>query len=207
MAHFLWNFYVTLLLTWTPAQAYTPNRGDIHVAAGAYMYRTDLPEDNAFNFQSGSPSLTILGDLSDHGSLEISLGFLNKRYMIRENNQTLLEQAQVVLAGFGYRYWLDNRFSVSTLIYTSYPMISSDVLIDTFPERKYTTAHQNSETGIEFRTQYEVWGNAVWGLSVEGRYAYAINRQADEYLNQYGLFIGLRHLIQQSTTSDVLDSR
>lgn len=200
MMNTLWKSYVTIILLMNTAQAYTPERGHIHATFGSYFYKTDSPEGHFLGFQAGSPSLTILGDLSSKGSLEISLGFLNKRYIVEQGDLSIIAETPVVLAGFGYRHWINKRASFSGLLYSSYPTRGAHVRSNTFPERKTTTADKNTENGIELRAQYEVLGNNVWGITVEGRYAYALTRESNEYLDQYGVFIGLRHLIQESKT-------
>lgn len=207
MTNIFWKSYVTLLFSTSLAWGYTPTRGHIHATGGIFVYKTDVPESNYFDFQSGSPSLTILGDVNDSGSLEISIGYLNKHYMIRDNGLTLIEETPIVLAGFGYRHWLNSRASVSGLIYTAYPTKTAVVRENDFSVLRKTTAHRNTENGIELRAQYEILGNDVWGVSLEGRYAYAISRESREFLNQYGFFIGLRHLIQQSKAPEPLYSR
>lgn len=188
----------------TSSLAYTPQRGNVHTILGPLAYKTNyggVAAKDAITFQG--ISWIILGDVSDHGSVKITTSFMDKIFFLRDGNYVVAERAQVVQASAGYMYWFNKRFGTSLSLYTSYPLGDSDKIHDDFPNTistPKTTAHENSETGLDFAIQGELWQSGRYALVAEGRYLWSLTKKSEEFADQYGFMIGVRYFFQGKDT-------
>ena len=150
----------TLVIFASLAKAYTPVRGNVHVIVGPYVSQT-LERSDRFSSSpdQGGLAITILGDVSDRGSLQINSYFFNKLYMRTQGNLALSEKVSLAHVSLGYRQGWSEYLSTSLLLYTSYPMgevqtVHSDFANDpTF----MTSARENAETGLDLGIGIELF--------------------------------------------------
>ena len=181
------------------AMAYVPQRGNINATLGSYVYQTNYSgfrsEDN---HSAGGLLIVANGDVSDHGSLEMSTIYMNKSYFRDIGDQALAERTQVLHITIGYRRYWAPSFSTSLAVYTNYPMGNTEVMHTDFPdaEKVETSARASSESGLDLGVQGELWNSGRYSVMAEVRYSYAISKKSHEFSDQYGGSIGLRYFIQ-----------
>lgn len=185
------------------AFSYVPERGNVTATLGPYIFRTNYEgasEENLNSPRMGGVSLTALGDVSDHGSLEVLMLYMNKIYFRTENAKSIAEKIQLMHITMGYRYWISNYLSASFGLYTSYPMGDSQVIRTDFTQSEdfSTTAGEKSESGLDIAVQVELWSKERFAIVMEGRYSYSLTKKANEFADHYGGSIGLRYFIQSS---------
>ena len=196
---FIISFLFFTLFSFTDnALAYIPRRGNVHAILGPYIFKTNYEGEGAVASDSGGISLVILGDVNARGGLEITTTFMNKMYFRKQDGMLFSEKAQLVHVGIGYRHWWDHTWASSIVLYSSYPMAGAVTVHNDFPPgaEPTTTADENTETGLDFGIQKEIWSHKRFGVMVEGRYSWAITHKSDEYADQYGIFLGVRYFIQ-----------
>lgn len=185
------------------AFAYTPQRGNVHTILGPYIFRTNYEGEAADKgYNADSLYWVILGDVSDRGSLEITNTFMNKTFYRRHNGYLVAEKTQVVHVSAGYRRWINPWISASMALYTSYPLGDSEKIFNNFPagQEVKTYAQENSETGLDFGLQGEVFTRGRYSLVIEGRYSWSLTKNSDEFSDQYGAAIGVRYFFQGQNT-------
>jgi len=181
------------------ATAYVPQRGNINATLGPYVYQTNYSGIRSVdNDVSGSVSLVANGDVSDHGSLEMSVIFMNKNYFRDIGDQSIAEKTQVLHIGIGYRRYWAPSFSTSLAVYTNYPMGETKVMHTDFAdaEKVETSARSSSESGLDLGFQGEIWSSGRYSVMAELRYSYALSRRSHEFSDQYGGSVGIRYFIQ-----------
>ncbi|KYG65767.1 hypothetical protein AZI86_01435 [Bdellovibrio bacteriovorus] len=202
-----------IICFWIPknASAYSIQRGNVSAILGNYVYRTHYQgSDPAIStpYLSG-PALTVLGDVSDNGSLEIVTIYMNKLYIREQGGLSVAEKTQAFHITMGYRHWFGSYFSTSLGVYTSYPMGESMIVHDAFPtgQRINTTATEASESGLDWSIQWEAWNNGRWGAVLETKYSYSLTKQSNEWADQYGFNLGVRYFIQGDDTDAAIQEK
>lgn len=180
--------------------AYNIQRGNVSAVLGSYIFRTNYQgsDPQIRSPYLGGVALTVLGDVSDHGSLEIAAIYMNKLYIRAQDSMSVAEKIQAIHITMGYRYWFGSYFSTSLGIYTSYPMGESQIVHDGFPagQRINTTASEPSESGLDWGIQWEAWNNGRWGAVLETKYSLSLTKMSNEWADQYGFNLGIRYFIQ-----------
>lgn len=196
----LWplSFILCILFSKSALAEYYPQRGNVYLILSSYTFKTNYEGAEARGYNSGGAGFTILGDVNDHGSLEVTTLYMNKMYFRRDNDRLIAEKAQIIHVSMGYRYWWNNYFATSMSLYTSYPLGDSEKLYDeSLPDQQIaTTAQENSETGLDFGIHTDLWSQGRYALVLEGRYSWALTKKHDEFADQYGVLIGLRYFFQ-----------
>lgn len=185
------------------AQAYTPQRGNVHTILGPYIFKTNYDSEGADTaYNPDGLYWVILGDVSDRGSLEITTIFMNKMFYRRDSGYVIAERAQVVHVSAGYRRWINSYLSASMSLYTSYPLGDSEKVYNTFPvgQEVPTYAQENAETGLDFGLQGELWSRGRYALVLETRYSWALTKKHDEFSDQYAASLGIRYFFQGQDT-------
>ncbi|WP_413943203.1 hypothetical protein [Bdellovibrio sp. HCB-162] len=185
------------------AQAYSPQRGNVHTILAPYIFKTNYDGEGArTSYDSGGLYWVILGDVNDRGSFEITTIFMNKIFYRRDSGYTVAEKSQVVHVSAGYRRWFKPWLSGSMSLYTSYPLGDAEKIFNTFPQGNAvaTYAEENAETGLDFGLQTELWNRGRYALVAEGRYSWALTKKHDEFSDQYGIAIGIRYFFQGQDT-------
>lgn len=181
------------------AGAYVSQRGNINATVGPYVFQTNYSgirsEDNGV---SGGISLVATGDVSDHGSLEMSTVYMDKSYFRDIADRSIAEKTQVIHIGIGYRRYWAPSFSTSLSVYTNYPMGETEVMHTDFAdaEKVETSARTSSESGLDLGFQGEIWSSGRYAVMAEVRYSYALSKKSHEFSDQYGGTIGIRYFIQ-----------
>lgn len=190
----------TLLLSLTSrAYAYIPLRGNVYASLGPYIFQTNYVGDEAMTSpNTNGLALIILGDVNDHGSLEISTIHMNKMYFRKYNERLLVEKVPTIHVSMGYRRWYSQKFSVSLALFTSYPFEDAEVIHNEFPagQEITTTARENSETGLELGIEADLWSEGRFAVFTGGRYSWSLTKMPDEFADQYGVLLGVRYFIQ-----------
>src|SRR5688572_17396080 len=87
-----------MLLTTSPTFAYTPKEGNVSAILAPVIYRTDLRGTSTAGSAPnlGGTSLTAIGDISDHGSLELSVVHMHKLYLRERADKYIAEKTQIL---------------------------------------------------------------------------------------------------------------
>ena len=182
--------------------AYTAKEGNVSAIIGPFFYKT-----NFSNVASGatSPNYTgtsiiAIGDISDHGSLEVGIFYLPSKIYLRERYQNYLaERTQVMHITLGYRYWWNSYFSSSLSFFSSYTLGDVDVYYDDFRgiDAPTTSARDKTEYGFDGALQAELWSKDRLAIVADARYSHSVTSKEHELGDHYGYSIGLRYFIQE----------
>lgn len=181
--------------------AYQPETGNVTATLGPFVYRTNFSNSNA-GVKSpffGTPGLIVNGDMNSSGSLEVGFFKLNKVYVRELGGQFLSETSENIFIDMGYRYWLNSYFSVSTSLYSSYAMGTTKVIYTDFPTGSEfdTSARDNTEYGLDFSLQTELWRKFDFSVVLDTRYSYCLTAKQNESADHYGALLALKYLIQK----------
>lgn len=183
------------------ANAYRPSEGNVTAHLGPFIYKTDFKESKA---PVSSPLLTgmgliVNGDINDYSALEIGLFHMNKRFLREKDNKYLAEHTQVVHVTMGYKRWIARYVSTSLALYSAYPLGNTRVIYSDFEkaDKMITSARDTTEYGLDFAIQAELWNGQKYDIIADARYSYSLTPRSREQADHYGLFIGLRQLVQE----------
>jgi hypothetical protein len=192
--------YLFILISFS-AQAYRPQEGNVTANLGPYFFKTNY---NDANTKTKSPlttgfGITVNGDISTKGALEISIFHMNKRFLRSASKKYIAEMSQIVHITMGYRWWLDSYFSTSLAVFSAYPMGNVKKLYSDFPvgEEIPTSARDKTDYGFDLATQYLAWKGTEFDIVTELRYSYSLTNKSREEADHYGAFIGVRYLVQE----------
>ncbi len=192
---------VIFLLGFSFSWAYVPEEGNITANLGPYFFKTNFKEAKT---KAGDPlmpgiGLIVNGDINDHGSLEIAMFHLNKRILKTKGAFSISEVSQVIHITMGYKWWLKSYLSTSLALYSAYPMGNRRVLYNNFPtgSELSTSNKYSTEYGFDLALQAEAWKGDKFDVVTEARYSIAATSRKHEQADHYGVFVGLRYLIQE----------
>lgn len=195
---FILSFTLMLALT-SRAYAYIPLRGNVHATLGPYIFQTNYNGDEAMTSpNTNGVAVMLLGDVNEHGSLEIATIHMNKMYFRKDNGRLIVEKVPTIHVSMGYRHWYNRKLSASLALFTSYPLEEADVIHNEFPAGQQipTTARENSETGLDLGMEAELWSEGRYAVFMGGRYSWSLTKKSDESADQYGVLLGVRYFIQ-----------
>jgi hypothetical protein len=182
------------------AKAYVPKEGNISALLGPFVFKSDI---GTISSNVNSPTLTglgliVLGDINDHGSLEIAQFFMPKIFYCQQNGSTVAEKMQLVHITMGYRRVLSPVFSISMALFSSYPMADKEIYYTRLrgSDLLDTSAKNNVNYGLDFSTQADLWMRGRYSVVVDTRYSWLLTAKGNEKSNHYGVLIGLKYLIQ-----------
>lgn len=181
------------------AYAYIPLRGNVYATLGPYIFQTNYVGDEAMTSPNTSGlAFIMLGDVNDHGSLEVATLHMNKTYFRKDAGRLIIEKVPTIHVSFGYRRWYGQKFSASLGLFTSYPLEDAAVIHNEFPSGQEiaTTARENSETGLDFGIEGELWSQGRYAVFMGGRYSWSLTKKPNEFSDQYGVLLGVRYFIQ-----------
>jgi len=204
------NIIISAFLLFTSSTlAYNPQEGNVTANVGPYFFKTNY---NDAKTHTKSPlttglGITVNGDISTKGALEISIFHMNKRFLRSASQRYIAELSQIIHITMGYRWWLDYYFSTSLAIFSAYPMGNVRQLYSDFPkgEEILTSARDKTEYGFDLATQYLAWKGKEYDLITELRYSYSLTSKSKEESDHYGFFIGIRYLIQEKNPDKIPD--
>lgn len=194
---------ILLLSLATRTYAYIPLRGNVHANLGPYIFQTNYTGPEAMTTpNTNGISLIALGDVNEHGSLEIAMIHMIKMYFRKGSGKLIVEKVPTVHVSMGYRRWFSQTFSGSLALFTSYPLEDASLVHNEFPtgQEITTTARENSETGLDLGLEAELWSQGRYALFIGGRYSWSLTKKSDEFADQYGVLLGLRYFIQAKDT-------
>lgn len=183
--------------------AYTPKEGNISAILSPFVFKTDFrnSDSGAQSSHENGMNLTAIGDINDHGSLELALFYMKKPYFFHDDDQFLAQKTQVIHVTMGYRHWINSYLSTSLSIFSTYPTgdvqtLHSDFTAANFPE---TAVAAKTIYGLELAVQYEIWSHGLYAITADTRYSKAMTLRSSERGDHYGIMLGLRYFIQEKT--------
>lgn len=198
---FVCTAMVSTLIVSTQVCAYLPEEGKVTATFGTFVNRTVYPGSESFArtpFMGGF-GLTALGDVSDKGSLEISMIYMRKMYVAEERSLVLAEETDLMHITMGYRWWLNPYFSTSLNFFSAYSMGDTTVVQNDFiglPDGPTTSAEDKTEYGLDLSLTGELWSNRKYAVVSDLRYSWDATKKKAEFGDHVALMIGLRYLVQ-----------
>ena len=181
--------------------AYEPKEGNVSAMLGSYAFQTAYTNgpDGIISPILVGFGVVAMGDVSDHGNLEISLFQMKKFYYRDDNGDFLAEQTQLFHISMGYRYWFNPYFSSALAFASAYPFGDPTVV-----SRRVAAGH-NFETsaraltsyGLDLSVQSQVWANDVMSVILDARYSLSLTSKAGEHADHYGMLLALRYFVQE----------
>ncbi len=181
--------------------AYTAKEGNVSAIFGPFFYKTSFAGSTSKATSPDLSGLTLMaiGDISDHGSLEIGIFYLNKIYLRERYSNYLAEKTQLIHITMGYRYWLNSYLSTSLSFYSAYSLGDVEVTYSDFRgvNEPTTSARDKTEYGFDGALQAEVWSSDRYAAVIDLRYSRSVTSQEHENADHYGALVGLRYFIQE----------
>ena len=202
MKVFLRSFFlISILLLSEKTFAYTPKEGNVSAILGPFFYKTNFsgsPSGATSPYLSGT-TLMAIGDISDHGSLELGIFYLNKIYFRERYGNYLAEKTQLVHITMGYRRWWTSYLSTSLSFFSAYSLGDVEIVHSDFQGvgEPTTSARDKTEYGFDAALQGEVWSLDRYAVDIDLRYSRSVTNQEHENADHYGIFVGLRYFIQE----------
>lgn len=147
----------------------------------------------------GGMELVAVGDISDHGALEIAMIYTPQIFVRDIGGKMLAEKIQTIHITMGYRWWLTPYLSSSLALYSAYPMGEKEVVHDDggISQTADTSARDRTEYGFDGALQGELWTDEKFALILEARYSLSATPKKDEKSDQYGMVLGIRYIVQE----------
>lgn len=181
--------------------AYTPEEGNVSAILGLTTYKTNFEgsSSGATAPYLGGVSLVAVGDVNDHGSLELGMFYMDKLYFRDENAKYIAEKTQVMHITLGYRYWISSLFSTSLSFFSAYSMGDPETTHSDFIKGSEidTSARDKTEYGFDFALQGEFWSKDRITLVWDARYSRSVTAKVNEHSDHYGFLLGVRYFIQE----------
>ena len=181
--------------------AYTAKEGNVSAIFGPFFYKTSFAgsASGATSPDLSGVALMTIGDISDHGSLEIAIFYLNKIYFRERYGNYLAEKTQLIHVTMGYRYWITSYLSTSLSFFSAYSLGDVEVTHSDFHgvNEPTTSARDKTEYGFDGALQAEVWSHDRYAAVIDLRYSRSVTSQEHENADHYGAFLGLCYFIQE----------
>jgi hypothetical protein len=194
-------FFVLAFISALPVFAYTPEEGKVNLILGPYYYRTNFrnsPQGAVASFKNAM-GLIAIGDISDHGSLEIGIFPMSKQYFREYHGGYMGQETSLIHITTGYHFWPYRYLSGSLAIFSAYPIGDATTIHNSIPpgtDPVDTSVSDNAEYGIEGSLQGEIFNSGKFAVVIETRYAFSLTHKNSESADHYGVLLGLRYLIQ-----------
>lgn len=203
-------FSVLIFLISSLSLAYTPAEGNVTATFGPYLYENNFKptSSGATSPKLAGVGLIVLGDMNDHGSLEIAMFKLNKLYFRDEGLKAIVEEKEIIHITMGYRWWHSPYVSTSLSFFSSYSMGDPKIIHSDFaPGTEIdTSARDTTEYGFDGALHADLWDNDIWAVIAEVRYSLSVTSKKNEKSDHYGMMLGLRYLIQDKVRVNQPDS-
>ncbi len=201
MKNIKFMFYFIFLTLSSPTFAYSPSSGSVNAIFGPYAYKTNFggSDSGVTSPYRGGYGLMAVGDVSDWGSLEIAMFDMHKLYVRQQSGLFVAEEKEVVHITMGYRWWLNHYLSTSLTFYSSYSLGDPRIIHSDFPigAEIDTSARDTTEYGFDIALQSELWSYEKYAVVADARYSISVTNKENEKSDHYGLFVGVRYLVQQ----------
>lgn len=197
-SRFIW-MAISLLLA-IASHAYEPKEGKVTATLGHFWNRTNFsgPNENRLAPWQDGIGLIATGDSSSKGSIEVGFFQMSKRFIRKSQGKYIGQKAELVQINMGYRWWLSPYFSTSLSFFSSYTKGSPNTYYNDFapdPAPK-TSAEDITEYGFDTSIQAQVWESGRYSVVLEPRYSYSVTKKFKESGDHYGVFLGIRYLLQ-----------
>jgi hypothetical protein len=195
--------WIVIAVSAQSAWAHEPRDGDIHASLGQFNYMSHSWHDQFVPPVMGGPVLSVEGDLSDHGGLEISMFYLQNNFSISDGGRVFTEGLKRIYISTGYRHWFSPILSGGLGFASSFAMGNPFVVHDDFgliPHRT-TSARDINEYAFDFSVQYEPWRFGRFGVVFDGRYSLNITPKKNEIANHVGFIVALKYFVQSRQVS------
>ena len=193
-------FFIILIFC-VPGFGYTPEEGRVSATLGPYLNRTNFKGSPTMEEPGylGGMELVAVGDISDHGSLEIAMIYTPQIFIRDIGGKMLAEKIQTIHITMGYRWWHTPYLSSSLALYSAYPMGDKEIVHDDggISQIADTSARDRTEYGFDWAVQGELWTDDRFAVILEGRYSLSLTPKKDEHSDQFGTVLGLRYIIQE----------
>jgi len=194
--------FILCLFSFTSASfAYAPKEGNVTGTFGPYLFRTKFPGSTtgARSPETLGFGLVAVGDISERGSLEIGMFYMNKVFFREKDDKYVGEKTQIMHVTMGYRRWFSEFLSGSLAVYSAYPMGMTTLYHSDFAPgtEVETSARDKTSYGLELAIQNELWNYDRFAVVIDGRYAYSLSKKESEQSDHYGIMIGFRYFIQE----------
>lgn len=192
--------------------AHQPKRGKVIATWGPIFFQRQVDRDypGATNPLGAGFMIAAEGDVDHNGGLEITLGYMQRRYFRKEGGSFLVEDAKRVHTSTGYRHWFNPRTSAALSLFTAYSIGDARVVHSNFApgaEKFNTAATRVAEDGIDFSLQHELVTTKKTAILTDLRYSYSLSARGNESPFIYGFMVGFKHFIQGREADSSLTSQ
>lgn len=187
---------VLILLFESVAFAHGPRAGDIWASIGPYSYQTQTLRHLDSNAPRWGVGLIVQGDIDTNGGVEIGMLYVDKLYVLTQQQNVLAERIKRMYVTTGYRHWISPSFSGALAVFSSYAMgdVKTVWTSETAQELK-TTAHKLAEYGMDLSFQWEVFSTDHMAIVVDCRYSKSLSAKKDEDADQLGAMLAFKYLL------------
>jgi len=142
-------------------------------------------------------SLVAEGDVDENGGLEIGFSYMPQEYTLIERGLVNREMVKRIYMTMGYRHWINPNYSLGLSFFSAYSMGEPKMVHTDFTgPRPASSAEDIAEYGFEFSVQREAFQVGRLSAIFDARYSLSVTSKKGEDSNFYGIFIGLKYLIQ-----------
>lgn len=201
MLKFKWAVILFIFFKALNSFAYVPAEGDVTAYFGPHLYKSNF-EDTKTGADSpnlGGLALVVLGDVSEKGSLEIGMFYMNKIYLREEAGSYIAEQTGLMHITMGYRRWFSETFSGSISISSGHSMGDIKVVHSDFvPGTEATTsARDATEYGFDFSLLTELVRIKDFAVFFDARYALSVTAKKNENADHFAFLLALKFPVQE----------
>jgi hypothetical protein len=190
-----------IILNCISLRAYQPSDGDVTAYFGPYFHRTNFEttKTGATSPVLGGIGLVALGDVSDKGSLEIAMLYMNKIYLREDAGKYISERTGLMHITMGYRRWFNDTFSASLSLSSGYSRGDTQVLHSDFTTGSEiaTSARDTTLYGFDLSLLTELVKIKRTALVLDARYALSATSKQNEKSDQFILMLALQFLVQE----------
>lgn len=183
--------------------AYVPEEGKVTGTFGPLASVTDFRGSPAGDDTPwyGGFGIIANGDAYSGGGLEIGMFYLTKAYVREDMGKYLAEKTRLLHITMGYRWWLNELYSVSAALSSGYPMGDPERLFNEFPSgaEPDTSARDIVEYGIDFSAQAELWARGPNSIVLDLRYGASLTPKKSEEANHIMGLIAFKQVIQEKS--------
>lgn len=196
------RFFIILIVFLFSKQlfAFKIEEGQISATAGIFPLKTKFDETHHFTSPwLGGAAMVINGGIDDKSALELSFFYMNKLFIREHQGNYISETTTLLQIGMGYCYWFTPKYSASLSFFSSYSLDDPRTIQSTIPDgiEVLTSARDTTEYGFDLAFQAEVWEKNDWSVITEARYSRSVTNKESEDADHYGIFMGLRYIIQE----------
>jgi hypothetical protein len=94
---------------------------------------------------------------------------------------------------------INTSLSASAALYSAYPLGNTKISYSDFSKDQEipTSARDTTEYGFDFAFQSELWKGPKFDIMADIRYSLSLTSRDHEQADHYGVFVGIRYLVQE----------